>query len=158
MRLVNKRPRIGNRRVDIVSPITLASVSADVRCAETRVPLPMLESEVVLHAVRNLQIRVDCSRRQRQSKGPLQYISGEARGNTMPGLSAGLLNVGSFKTNGRPPCVRFRQRHTVQAASPNRYLPQGRQARPIRGMMLFLSLLIIVLEFKPTELASTTST
>src|SRR5262249_33762148 len=51
-RLVDKRPQIGDRLVDVVAPLALARVGSNIGCPKSRLPMLVLDGDVILHAVR----------------------------------------------------------------------------------------------------------
>ncbi len=60
--LVYIRTVVGNGRIDVVSPLALPSVRADIGQPEAGVPMLVFHRDVVLHAVRNPDVLSDCGR------------------------------------------------------------------------------------------------
>lgn len=106
-RLVREEPAIGNRRIIVVRVIALPGIRPDIRRAESGVPAGVFHRQVVLHAVRDLQIRVYGGGERHRGR------PGSARGRKNLrqndyGLPAGLLKGASFSRNGTPAMVNMR--------------------------------------------------
>ena len=73
--LLDVKPRIRHRSIDVVTPLPLTARSPDVGQPKPRAPVAVLDGEVVLQAVGNLQMWIQ-GRRQADSCDPLFRTAG----------------------------------------------------------------------------------